>query len=56
MNNLTDFFKNERGYNIQNHLIVVGVNPIVQEITTNPQLFFDLLNTTPVKITLLLPN
>lgn len=53
MNNLTDFFKNERGYNIQNHLIVVGVNPIVQEITTNPQLFFDLLNTTPVKITLI---
>ena len=53
MNNLTDFFKNEKGYNIQNHLIVVGVNPIVQEITTNPQLFFDLLNTTPVKITLI---
>ena len=53
MNNMTVFFRNESGCNIQNHLIVVGVNPIVQEITNNPQLFFDLLNTTSVKITLI---
>lgn len=53
MSELTKFFKNEKGNNIQNHLIVVGVNPIVQEITNDPQLFFDLLNTTPVNITLI---
>lgn len=53
MNDLTMFFKDSKGQNIQNHLTVVGINPIVQDITTNPQLFFDLLNTSPVKITLI---
>lgn len=52
MSDLTKFFDNSAGAKIQNHLIVIGVNPIVQEITTNPQLLFDLLNTTTVKITM----
>jgi len=53
MSDLTVFFNNSEGTKIQNHLIVIGVNPIVQEITNNPQLLFDLLNTTSVKITLI---
>ena len=50
MSDLQIFFDNSEGVKIQNHLIVIGVNPIVQEITNNPQLLFDLLNTTSAKI------
>lgn len=53
MNDLTMFFNNSNGYKIQEHLTIIGVNPIVQEITNNPQLLFDLLNTTNVKITMI---
>lgn len=53
MNDLTMFFNNSNGYKIQEHLTIIGVNPIVQEITNNPQLLFDLLNTTSVKITMI---
>lgn len=53
MSNLTVFFNNSEDVKIQNHLIIIGVNPIVQEITNNPQLLFDLLNTTTVKITMI---
>ncbi len=53
MNDLTIFFNNSDGSKIQEHLTIIGVNPIVQEITNNPQLLFDLLNTTRVKITMI---
>lgn len=53
MNDLTMFFNNSNGYKIQEHLTIIGVNPIVQEITNNPQLLFDLLNTTNVKIAMI---
>ena len=53
MSDLTIFFNNSEGVKIQNNLIVIGVNPIVKEITNNPQLLFDLLNTTSVKITMI---
>lgn len=56
MNNLTTFFDNAEGNKIQNHLTIIGVNPIVQEITNNPRLLFDLLNTTDVKITMIYEN
>lgn len=56
MNDLKTFFDNAEGSKIQSHLIIVGVNPIVQEITNNPRLLFDLLNTTSVKITMIYEN
>lgn len=56
MKDLEVFFNNSEGNKIQNHLTIIGVNPIVQEITNNPQLLFDLLNTTKVKITMIYEN
>lgn len=56
MKDLEVFFNNSDGNKIQNHLTIIGVNPIVQEITNNPQLLFDLLNTTKVKITMIYEN
>lgn len=47
------FFNNSEGNKIQQRLTIIGVNPIVQEITNNPLLLFDLLNTTEVKITMI---
>lgn len=52
MSGLEVFFDNNGGSKVQEHLIIIGVNPIVQEITNNPSLLFDLLNTTKVKITM----
>jgi len=53
MEDLSIFFHNAEGNMIQNHLIIVGVNPIVQDVTNNPRLLFDLLNSTQVKITMI---
>ena len=56
INEFKDFFYDSEGRIIQEHLTIVGVNPIVQEITNNPLLVFDLLNTTSVDITFIYEN
>lgn len=42
--NLLDLFKNSKGVLAEKDLIVVGVNPIVRELTSNPREIFDMLN------------
>lgn len=42
---LKDLFLNSNGKLAEEELVIVGVNPIVQELTSNPQQIFDMLNT-----------
>ena len=42
---LLNLFKNAEGKPAQKRLIIVGVNPIIQEITENPLMFYDVLRT-----------
>ena len=56
---LTDFLKNSKGNPPKKNLVIIGVNPIVEEITANPELFYDLLvcsendSPTQLKITII---
>ena len=40
---LIDILKNKKGEPLQDRLIIIGVNPIIVEITENPQLLVDLM-------------
>jgi len=57
--NLSEFLKNSIGEPPKKRLVIVGVNPIIEEITSNPELFYDMLkcseNDTPpqLKITII---
>lgn len=42
---LIEMFKNSMGKPAQEKLILVGVNPVIQEITENPLVFYDILRT-----------
>lgn len=39
-----ELFKNSDGCIAKNELVIVGVNPIVRELTSNPRIVFDMLN------------
>lgn len=41
--NLSEFLKNSAGEPPKKNLVIVGVNPIIEEITANPELFYDML-------------
>ena len=41
---LKELFYNSQSKPAQNDLIIIGVNPIIQQITSNPQMFYDILN------------
>ena len=57
--NFLEFLKNSADEPPKKNLVIVGVNPIVEEITANPELFYDMLvcseNDTPpqLKITII---
>jgi len=52
--NLSDFFKNSAGQPPEKNLVIVGVNPIIVEMTANPELFYDMLMCSPhLKITII---
>lgn len=54
---LLDLLKNIENKPVQDRLIVVGINPIIQEITNNPQMFYDILRTCEnLNITLIYEN
>lgn len=54
---LLEMFKNSAGKPAQERIVVVGVNPIIQEITENPLLFSDVLQTCEnLKITIIYEN
>ena len=54
---LLNLFKNAEGKPAQKRLIIVGVNPIIQEITENPLMFYDVLRTCEnLRITLIYEN
>lgn len=54
---LLNLFMNAEGKPAQKRLIIVGVNPIIQEITENPLTFYDILRTCEnLKITLIYEN
>lgn len=54
---LLEMFKNSAGKPAQDRIVVVGVNPIIQEITENPLLFSDILRTCEnLRITLIYEN
>lgn len=54
MKELKDFFYYKGVFSVENHVTILGVNPIVQEITNNPRLIFDVLNAVDdVNITLI---
>jgi hypothetical protein len=40
---LSDFLKNSADNPPKKNLVVIGVNPIIEELTSNPELFYDLL-------------
>ena len=42
---LLDLFKNSKGKIAEHQLIIVGVNPMIRELTSNPRTIFDILNT-----------
>jgi len=54
MNTLSDFLKNGAGNPPEKSLVIVGVNPIIEEMTANPELFYDMLvcseNNTPAQL------
>lgn len=55
--NLLDLFKNSDGRPAQKNLTIIGVNPIILEITSNPQMFYDILRCCEhLKITLIYEN
>lgn len=41
--NLSEFLKNSSGVPPISNLVIVGVNPIIEELTSNPQVFSDIL-------------
>ena len=54
---LLNLFKNAEEKPAQKRLIIVGVNPIIQEITENPLMFYDILRTCGnLSITLIYEN
>lgn len=40
---LSDFLKNSAGNPPTKSLVIIGVNPIIEELTSNPELFYDML-------------
>ncbi|GJQ61056.1 MAG: hypothetical protein SCALA702_01090 [Melioribacteraceae bacterium] len=40
---LSEFLKNSKGNPPSKSLVIIGVNPIIEEITSNPELFYDML-------------
>lgn len=54
---LLNLFRNLSGKPAQEKLIIVGVNPIIQEITENPLMFYDILRSCEkLNITLIYEN
>lgn len=54
---LLNLFKNLSGKPVQEKLVVIGVNPIIQDLTENPLMFYDLLRSCEnLKITLIYEN
>jgi hypothetical protein len=43
MSTLLEFLKNSAGNPPKKNLVIVGVNPIIEKMTANPELFYDLL-------------
>lgn len=54
---LLNLFKNTEGKPAQERLVIVGINPIIQKITENPLMFYDILRSCEkLNITLIYEN
>jgi len=59
MQKLSELLKNSKGEPPKRNLVIIGVNPIIEEMTSDPELFYDMLvcseNDTPpqLKITII---